>query len=64
MYRPNSRQLRRIAIQAAAIAVVEAGIGHLETAATNAGLHSLAIALNIAAATIVAALDGNTPQTQ
>jgi hypothetical protein len=50
MYRPNARQLRRIAVQAAAIAVVEAGIDHLETAATNAGLHSLAIALNLTAA--------------
>lgn len=62
MNRPNARQRRRIAIQAAAIAAVEAGIDQLETVATNVGLHPLAVALNIAAAavtaTVVAALDG------
>lgn len=66
MNRPNARQLRRITLQAATIAVVEAGIDHLETATTNAGLHPLAVALNIAAATVtatvVAALDGNDPR--
>ncbi|WP_032385476.1 hypothetical protein [Rhodococcoides fascians] len=64
MNRPHAKQLRRTTIQAAAIAVIEAGIDQLETVATNAGLHPLAVALNIAAATvtatIVAALDGNT----
>ncbi|QII03811.1 hypothetical protein BH92_27510 (plasmid) [Rhodococcoides fascians A21d2] len=63
MNRPNARQRRRIAIQAATIAAVEAGIDQLETVATNAGLHPLAVALNIAAAavtaTVIATLDGN-----
>lgn len=63
MNRPTARQLRRIAIQAATIAAVEAGIDQLETVATNAGLHPLATAINLAAAavtaTVVATLDGN-----
>lgn len=39
MNRPHAKQLRRTTIQAAAIAVIEAGIDQLETVATNAGLH-------------------------
>lgn len=66
MNRPTPRQLRRIAIQATTIAAVEAGIDQLETVATNAGLHPLAVALNIAAAavtaTVIATLDGNGPR--
>ncbi|MDJ0005541.1 hypothetical protein QM616_22715 [Rhodococcus fascians] len=67
MNRPTARQLRRTTIQAVAIAVIEAGIDQLEIVATNAGLHPLSVALNIVAAAVtaavVAALDGNTPQT-
>lgn len=63
MNRPTPRQLRRTAIQAATIAAGEAGIDQLETAATNAGLHPLATAINLAAAavtaTVIATLDGN-----
>ena len=66
MNRPTARQLRRITRQAAAIAVIEAGIDHLETVAINAGLHPFAVTLNIAAATVtatvVAALDSNNPR--
>ena len=38
MNRPTPRQLRRIAIHAAAIAAVEDGVDQLETVATSAGL--------------------------